>query len=403
MKPRLLILINRLVIGGHIFDTIPLTHKLKEEFEILFVYGERKADEIEAFFLLTKYPGIQVKKIPSLKRSLNPFKDIDAFIGVDRIVRAFKPDIIHTHGAKPGLIGRLVGWKQNIPVVIHTYHGHFFHSYYNLFLTRPLIWLERWLSKFSTKIIATSHQQWDDLVLKYKIAPAQKVETIYLGIDDKMFTPALANASNEFRKEYRLSDDTIAIGIVARIARIKNFDLFVEVVKKVTETTNQPVKFFVIGDGALKPYVQKLLNQQNVSWCDKENLTSSAAVIFTSWISEIEEAMRGLDIVILTSNNEGTALSLVEAQLCGKPVVSTNVGGVRDTLINNVTGFFAAPRNADDFVQKLQLLINDKLLRETMGQAGIAFAKQRFSKEAEIETMKQLYTSLLQQSNTHKN
>jgi glycosyltransferase involved in cell wall biosynthesis len=397
-RPRLLILINRLVIGGHIFDTIPLTYRLKDDFEILFVYGERKPDEIEASFLLTKYPGIKVHKISSLKRSLNPFKDVDAFVGIDKIVKEFKPDILHTHGAKPGLIGRLVGWKHKVPVVIHTYHGHFFHSYFNAFLTTPLIWLERWLSRFSTKIIATSHQQWDDLVKKYKIAPAEKVETIYLGIDEKMFTPSAENSVSAFRKEYQLTDETVAIGIVARIAKIKNFDLFADVVKLLLKTTTTPVKFFVIGDGALKPYVQQLLDERQIKWCNKENFVSTVPVVFTSWISEIEDAINGLDIVILTSNNEGTALSLVEAQLCGKPVVATNVGGVRDTLVDKVTGFFAEAGNAEDFVSKLKVLVEDKSLREKMGEAGICFAKKRFSKDEEVKILKHLYTSLLREA-----
>ena len=174
-KPRVLLFLNRLVIGGPAIDVISMAGFLQNDFEILIIYGEKESHEVEASYLLSKYPNLQLKKIPTLRRSINPFLNISVFFSVVKIIKSFKPAVVHTHGAVPGVVGRLAAYFCRIPVIIHTYHGHFFHSYFNKAFSTAIILIEKTLSRISDVIIATSSRQLNDLVDKYKIAPLNKV------------------------------------------------------------------------------------------------------------------------------------------------------------------------------------------------------------------------------------
>ena len=396
-KPRVLLFLNRLVIGGPAIDVISMAGFLQNDFELLIIYGEKESHEVEATYLLSKYANLKLKKIPSLRRSINPFLNISVFFSVIKIIKSFKPSIVHTHGAVPGVLGRIAAFFCRIPVIVHTYHGHFFHSYFNKTLSTAIILIEKMLANISDVIIATSSRQLKDLVDDYKIAPRNKVTIIELGIDDAFLISA-NQESTSFAAKYQLSTDTITVGIIARLVKVKNFPLFVEVVAKVLKKTSKKVVFFVIGDGYLKTDIQKLFSEKGIVWSSNELHNTDASVLFTSWVSNIGDALSVLDIVVLTSNNEGTGLSLAESQYVGKPVVATNVGGVPDTVLDGKTGFLVSPADADTFAEKLLLLIEDDTLRKEMGIAAKVFARSKFSKQHEINSLKQLYTEQLKKN-----
>lgn len=251
------------------------------------------------------------------------------------------------------------------------------------------------MAKITTKLIAISPEQENEFVQVYKIAPAKKIQVIRLGIDDEVFGPANCHKRQTFRQRYALQPNTIAIGIVGRIVPVKNHLLFAEIATKVLadENYNNNAVFFVIGDGGEKASIEARLTQAGIPWCNNSNINPAARVIFTSWVQDVAEAVYGMDIVILTSHNEGTPLSLIEAQYCGKPVVATNVGGVKDTFINGETGFLVPGQNAPAFTEKLMLLIHDDTLRTNMGIKAAAFATKNFSKTKEIDSFRQLYLS----------
>ncbi len=393
LKTKLIILFNRLSIGGQAFDTLPQAYYLRNDFDVLVLVGEKEPDEEDAVFLLDKYPGINIKKISSLKRSISPLTDIAAFFKIRREIKGFKCSIIHTHGFKPGLMGRLAGYFCRVPCIIHTYHGHHFHSYYNKFISAFIIKFERLLCRMNTKVVAISNRQKNELVHTYAIVPENKTAVIHLGIDREFFSENTAEKRKIFRDTYALDEDTVAICIVGRIVPIKNHTLFVNVAARLLSSSKKKLRFFVIGDGDLKISVQHQFENKGIAWCSTENFNKESPVIFTSWIAEISTAMPGLDIVALTSHNEGTPMSLIEAQLCGKPVVATDVGGVRDTFINNETGFSVPAGDENFFSEKLELLISDKSLRETMGNKGADFAGGQFSKTEEIKNLLALYKS----------
>ncbi len=182
-KPRLLIVLNRFVIGGQAVDTLPLAYFLSPDFQILILYGEKEKDEIEPEFLLKKYPGLNLKKIDQLRRSVNPLNDIVAFARLAYTIVQFNPDIVHTHGAKSGFLGRLSAWLCYVPVIVHTFHGHFFHSYFSKKISRFIALIERQTAKITTAAVALSVAQKKELVEEYKILPASKLAIIPLGFD----------------------------------------------------------------------------------------------------------------------------------------------------------------------------------------------------------------------------
>jgi glycosyltransferase involved in cell wall biosynthesis len=393
--PRLLIVLNRFVIGGQAVDTLPLAYFLKEDFEILIVYGEKEKDEIEPIFLLNKYPGLYLKKVSYLRRSVNPIIDIVAFFQLLLIIIKFKPHIVHTHGAKSGFLGRLAAWVCHVPVIVHTFHGHFFHSYFSKKVSGFIAGIERVIGRITTAAIALSKLQKKELVEEFAILPADKMTIIPLGFvyehnKDKQLL------RSRFRARYKISENEIAIGIVGRIVPVKNHSLFIQSAKHLLSSKIYPRPvFFMVGDGELRQQVEEQLQLNGISYSNKE-ISLDNRFVFTSWLTEMDEVMNGLDIIALTSLNEGTPLSIIEAQFFKKAIVATDVGGVKDTMEDGVTGFLVKSNDANSFSSKLELLVTDEALRLKMGEAGYRLATERFSKEKEVLNTKNFYFSLLQ-------
>lgn len=393
-KPHLLIILNRLVVAGQAADTIPLAWYLNHDFEILILYGEKEKDQIEPTFLLQKYPGLHLKKTRYLKRSINPFTDVLAFFHILYVIVNFKADIVHTHGSKSGFLGRIAAWICGVPVIIHTFHGHFFHSYFSKPVSHFIAVIERVVGKITTCAIALCESQKKELVNEYKILPDSKVTIIPLGLDFDNDTNSLA-LRESFRNKFNLQQNDVAIGIVGRIVHIKNHSFFVKIIHQIlSEGGANPPAFFIIGDGNLRLQVEEELRQKNISFSNKE-INSHIRVVFTSWLTNIYEMMNGLDIVVLTSLNEGTPLSIIEAQFFKKPVVATSAGGVKDSMQADVTGFLVEKDDITTFCEKLCLLVNNDKLRKTMGEAGNRFASAKFSKQKEVTATEDLYFSLL--------
>lgn len=392
MKPRILIIINRLVIGGQALDTVPLADALRSDFDIEVCYGEKENDEEEALFLKEKYPQLVLTKIPELKRSIYWFTDFKAYKIIQKKIATGKFDIVHTHGAKSGLLGRIAAWRCGIKHINHTFHGHVFHSYYNRFFSSCIIQMERWLGRITTKIVAISDYQRMELAEIYKIVPNEKIVTIPLGVDLDLFKRDAEVQRKSFRDEYLLADHIVAVSIIGRLVPVKNPAFFIQIVVRALKE-KLPVCFFVIGDGMLKKEMQQQLDVEGIAWIENIVNVDHAPVIFTSWISNIVPAVQAMDIIALTSYNEGTPLSIIEAQVCSKPVVATNAGGVRDTFIDQETGFLIEQEDADGFFEKLKYLITNSDSRHQMGEAAYQFAAAHFSRETEIKNFTIFYNS----------
>lgn len=391
MKPSVVIILNRLVIGGQAIDTIPLAYYLQKDFDIVILYGEKETDEVEASFLLKQYPGLQVIKIKQLKRTINPLTDLLAFFSILKQIKQLKADVVHTHGSKSGLLGRLAAWFLNVPVVVHTFHGHLFHSYFNSFGNKAIQWVERRLASISTNIIALSEEQQKELTQTFLIVSRNKVSIIPLGVDEQILqSDAVANREN-FRSKYKISKDTIIVGSIGRIVPIKNQLLFLETAKSLLDKRYTNIFFFIVGDGECKKEMIGYLHANRISFSDVGQPLANANIIFTSWIEDMVTVYNGLDIIMLTSLNEGTPLSIIEAQFCGKPVIASNVGGVKDTFEPKVSGVLVDGHETKDYVAALEYLILNPVIREKMGQAAINFANNKFAKTQEVAAIKKLY------------
>lgn len=383
------------MIGGQAIDTIPLAWYLQENFSVHVLYGEKENDEEEALFLLDLYPNLQIEKLPVLQRSISFSKDFAAYHAIKNILKKEEFAVVHTHGFKSGLLGRLAAKAMRVPCIVHTFHGHLFHSYYNRFFSTAIVYLERMMGRITHKIITISPEQFEEISGKYAIATASKISMIRLGIDEQHFFRNVSATQHFFKEKYAFKKEDIHIGIIGRIVQIKNFTLFVDVVESVLKVFPVGVKFYVVGDGILAGQVQEILVSKNISISIPGKPVEDASVVFTSWAPDIARVIQALDIIMLTSYNEGTPMSLIEAQLCGKPVVATNVGGVSDTFIADKTGFLIPAGDAEMFSKKLILLIENESMRKDMGNAAVNFAAQNFSKKVEVQKVTDLYMECL--------
>ena len=392
--PKVLRIINRFNLGGPTYNAAYLTKYMEPEYETLLVGGEKDESEGSSECILEQL-GINYVVVPEMKRSINYQNDKLAYQKVKQIIQEFKPDIVHTHASKAGTIGRLAAAKCGVPVIVHTFHGHVFHSYFGKAKTLFYKSIERYLAKKSTRIIAISEKQKQELTEIHKICRKDKMSVVRLGFDLKRFNENKEEKRNAFRDQYQIQPDEIAVGIIGRLVPIKNHSMFLRIIKEVLNKTDKKVRAFIIGDGESKEDLTAYCDELSIDYSEWNKQPKVAPLTFTSWIKDIDRANAGLDIVVLTSLNEGTPVSLIEAQASGTPVVSTNVGGVENIIINNETGLICELGDEQTFIKQLLSLVENNELRENMSKKGWTFAMENFHYTRLVKDMKILYAELL--------
>jgi len=261
--PRVLRIINRLNLGGPTFNAAYLTKYLAPDFDTLLVSGMKDAAEESSEFIV-KNLDLHPVYMPEMYRELNPFRDYKSYYKLRKIIDEFKPDIVHTHAAKAGAVGRLAAIHSGVPVILHTFHGHVFHSYFGSVKTRMFLEIERYLAKRTTKIIALSELQRNELVNDFKIAPQDKFAIVPLGFDLNKFETDKDQKRKKFRKEYNVADDEIAIGIIGRLVPIKNHELFLQALAIIKRKTTTKIRVFIIGDGEQRSNIETLAKTLNL-------------------------------------------------------------------------------------------------------------------------------------------
>lgn len=390
--PRVLRIINRLNLGGPTYNAAYLTKYLEPEFETLLVSGMKDEQEASSEYIV-KQLGLNPVYVPDMYRELNPFKDYKSYYRLRKLIEEFKPDIVHTHAAKAGAVGRLAAIHSGVKTIIHTFHGHVFHSYFNPVKTNVFLNIERYLAKRTTKIICLSQSQHDELVYQYRIAPSEKFNIIPLGFDLSRFSTDISKKRSYFREKYSVGEDEIAIGIIGRLVPVKNHALFLKALKTVVEQTDKKVRAFVIGDGELRADLETLATELSLPF---SGLTESKKpmLTFTGWEREVDICNAGLDVIALTSNNEGTPVSLIEAQASSKPIVTTKVGGIENIVIPGETALLSEPHDIDEFARNMLRLVNDATIRKEMSMKGRDFVENRFSYQRLCSDMATLYRQL---------
>ncbi|MDO9001495.1 MAG: glycosyltransferase [Bacteroidota bacterium] len=389
--PKILRIINRFNLGGITYNVSYLSKYLPIEYETLLIGGPEEEGE-ESSLYIPESLGLKPIIINELKRSINPLNDYFAYKKIKKIIKDFKPDIVHTHASKAGAIGRLAAKSCSVPVIIHTFHGHVFKGYFSTFKTSVFKGIERYLANKSDAIIAISNIQKKELTQEYKICDAKKTHVIKLGFDLQRFIDDKQEKRNRFRTDYSLHDNEIAIGIIGRLAPIKNHFLFIEAIEHVVKNSNVKIKAFIIGDGETKNELIDFIKNKGISYTTQKN--KEAIFTFTSWIKEIDVALAGLDLVCLTSKNEGTPVSLIEAQAAGKFIITTNVGGIKD-ILNPNCGLLC---EADDYETYKNNLLNAVTNFSEISKNANAASKEvieEFSYTRLCNEMDTLYKKLL--------
>ena len=386
-KKRILRIINRFNLGGPTYNAAYLTKYLPDDYETLLVGGNHEESEGSSMHIINEL-GLDPIIIPEMQRAINPKKDRIALKKIQQLIADFKPDIVHTHASKAGALGRKAAHKAGVAQIYHTFHGHVFHSYFGTLKTNIYKKIERNLAKKSTKIIAISEIQKKELSEVHQICPASKIAVIPLGFDLARFYTNKEEKRINFRKEWKINDDEIAIGIIGRIVPIKDHAFFVNVIEKVLQKTSQKIRVFIVGDGEDKSKIQELIGSKKMTYSENKE---RATFQFTSWIKEIDLLNAGMDIICLTSKNEGTPVSLIEAQASGKPIVSTNVGGIENVIIPNKTALLSQVGDLNQFSNNLIQLIEDKALRFSMEKLGQKKSLE-FSYNKLIENTNSLYS-----------
>lgn len=385
--PKVLRIINRFNIGGPTYNATFLTRFISDEFETLLIGGVPDEGETDSLHILEEY-GVQPIIIDELQRNPNFQSDRKAYKKIKEIIREFKPDIVHTHAAKAGALGRRAAYKCKVPVIVHTFHGHVFHSYFGKVKTTLFKKIERNLAKKSTGIIAISEQQKHELSEIHNICSADKIKIIPLGFDLDKFRVNNEKNRIAIRAKYTIQPHEVAIAIVGRLAPIKDHDFFLNVIERIMREEKLPIRVFIVGDGSEAGAIRERVNAINTNFPE--------LITMTSWITNIGEFNSGMDIIALTSKNEGTPVSLIEAQAGGLPVISTDVGGVKDIVANEKTGFIVPVNDLELYAEKLKKLITDQKLREKMSQNGWDHVREQFHYTRLVKNMEDYYRELLE-------
>jgi len=382
-RTKIVRIIARLNIGGPALHVVNLNKGLSSDrFESLLVTGSPNPGE-GSMLDYAQENDVHPLEISQMvgEASLRP-RDFKALLKLYRILRVERPQIVHTHTAKAGFLGRLAAQMAGVPVIIHTYHGHVLNGYYGPATSWLLKMMERGLARITDRLVAVSELVKEDLIA-YRIAPAEKISVIPLGFDLEPFFNC-RSLRGQFRSELGLGPDIRLVGILGRIAPIKNHRLFLESAARIVEQ-DSTVRFVIVGDGILKSEMEGYA----------QDLHISEQVIFTGWRRDLPRIYADLDVLVVSSNNEGTPVSAIEAMASGCPVVATRVGGLPDIIKEGETGYLVSARQPQPLAGAIVRVIENAQAAEQMGRSGRLSVKEKFSLDRLVSDTEALYEKLL--------
>ncbi len=393
-----LTLIARLNVGGPAKHVIWITKMLRDRGRsAMLVSGRVEANEADMNYFAEEM-GVTPVYIEDMGRSLT-YKDFFNIIKFYRILRREKPDILHTHTAKAGTVGRVAALLYRLTTgrsvrCVHTFHGHTFRNYWSPPVTKIFLSIERFLARYATDIIvAISDGLLKEINREFGIGRREQFRAVPLGIYFHELEPCPDSTSDD---ETVGPKDKLTVGYIGRLADIKNVGLFVDAVSILNEEGRaHGAKFAIVGDGSLRHDLEKKVKRLGIS----------EIVTFTGMVDKIADIYNNLDVVIISSNNEGTPTTLIEGMALGIPFVATSVGGVPDiagpmreeccSFSIHDHGIMTAPCDSRAFADAIEKLTGDAQLRESLGAAGKKFATEKFSLERMVDDLENIYTSLL--------
>lgn len=376
---RVVNVLARLNVGGPAIHVSLLGQRMgPPDYETTLVTGTVGGAEGDMMWYATER-GVTPVILPTLGRELHPIRDLATIWKLYRLLRRIRPDIVATHTAKAGFVGRVAARLAGVPVVVHTFHGHVFHGYFSPLKTRLFLALERFAARLSDTIIALTPGQRDELANTYRIAPTSKFTVMDLGLDLGTFAAAQRRPGT-FRRAWGVAEDAPLISIVGRLAPVKNHALFLRAAVEVRAAL-PGARFALVGDGELRTELEAQVDA----------LGLRDAAFFTGWQKDVVPNYADSDVLVISSVNEGTPFTVIEAMATGCPVVSTAVGGVPDFLNHGELGALVpsgdAAALAAAIIRSVQHPANAEALRATI--------VERYSIDRLVRDLDALYRDLL--------
>jgi len=327
----------------------------------------------EADYVNQRAPDVQVCRVPTLGRAVRPTDDLRALWELTTAMRQFRPHIVHTHTAKAGALGRAAAVLARVPVRVHTFHGHLLRGYFSPAKTRLVVQTERRLASVTDQLVAVGRTVRDDLLTAGIGRPAQ------YAVVPPGTTLAPGPGRSEARRQLGLPQDSLVVAYVGRVTKIKRPDRFLAVAREVRRAV-PAARFLVCGDGDLHGDLESAADLDD-------------SLHLLGWRADVETVYAATDMVLLTSDNEGMPVSLIEAGLAGVPAVATNVGSVGEVVHNGETGLLAGP-DVEELAQHTIQILRDDQLRGRMGEQARMWTTQRFGAERLVQDTHDLYASV---------
>ncbi|HEV8004284.1 MAG TPA: glycosyltransferase family 4 protein [Planctomycetaceae bacterium] len=384
MKFRVVHLITRLIIGGaqeNTLLTVEDQHRLHGD-EVTLISGPGLGPEGSLVERAQK-GGLDLRIMPELRRSIHPWRDWGSYRHLLKLLREIRPQIVHTHSSKAGILGRFAASHLGIPAV-HTIHGAAFHYGQNLIAHHSYILAEKWAARHCRKFISVCDAMTDQYVAA-GIAPRERFVTIYSGMEVEPFLNP-PRSREDVRKELGLRPEHVVITKVARLFHLKGHECVIAAASRVAKE-HPNVRFVFVGDGILREQFRAQIEQAGLS----------GVFIFTGLVppSRVPELIQASDIVVHASYWEGLARVLPQALIAGKPVVSYDVDGAREVVIPGQTGYLLPPRSVDELATALCELVGNRELRERLGRTGRERFVDQFRHETMTRRIREVYAALL--------
>jgi glycosyltransferase involved in cell wall biosynthesis len=389
-------IITRLIVGGAQENTLITCKVLAQRgHEVTLVTGPGLGPEGELFDQ-AKGQGYEIIVVDRLRRAINPLDDVPSYFQIKKLLRQLQPDIVHTHSAKAGILGRFAGyalkgqWAANRPIVVHGIHGLAFHPYQNPLLNKFYIAVEKSTAKRTDFFVSVANAMTEQATAVGIGKPEQFV-TAYSAIDeDDFLAPISQHCRLDFRLKYGIAENAIVLVTIARLFMLKGHEYIVESAKSLAERFENVVWLFV-GDGNLSDHFKKQVNE----------LGLADRIRFTGLLppSEIPLAIQSSDILVHCSLREGLARALPQGMLCGKPAISFDLDGARE-VVNDRTGRLIEPKNVKQLVEACTELIGNESLRQQLGENGREFVTEMFSPDRMVDTIESVYRKLLGQESS---
>jgi len=377
--------ITRLILGGAQENTVLCCEDLMREHgdEVLLVTGPPLGPE-GSLLDRARAGGVPLKLVGPLRRPIHPWRDWPSYRRIKRILRDFNPNVVHTHSAKGGILGRAAAWSLGVPAVIHTVHGAPFHPYQNAVVRASYRWCERWAARRCHHLISVADAM-TDLMVAGGVAPREKCSTIYSGMEVEPLLDA-ARHRERVRAELGYRPEHMVVGKIARLFHLKGHEYVLRAFEQLAR--REPgARLLLVGDGVLRRRLERQIHAAGLK--DRVHL---AGLVPPDRIPGLIAAM---DVVVHASLREGLARVLPQALIAGKPVVSYDVDGAREVVIPGETGFLLPPKSVEPMAEALAWLAGDAVLRDRLGAEGRRRLTDRFRHERMTRRIRTLYERLL--------